>query len=631
MNKSSNLQKRLVALENNEFIKPLLDDCSDPVLADIRDIPRVLHNIQEDWQDVGLNRMSAWHLNQCIKNRLRAKIDGSIEDHAGQIDILVTGCEVSLWLAEQFVADLQKCFPKLYVKAVSSNKLLGLFGQEMSMPAIGFPYTTRGMEMKDPIVLIISHSGGTFAPLACSNLLQSFSSSIFAVCSEWDTQVGKQLRSIYTGGLDLLTSRIFSTEVGVRPAEPCSISVVATHQLLTNIFEHICMTIISDPNFRYVTGSIINERDLQTLERLNVENIKALERIVGVDRKGDPMHDLLLKKEAELRAAGDVWSEHILENAKAYIMTFIYIVVTVTIGYPLISGIADAAGLKDERYYYITRFFDALIYFWLPQINVMILRIFQGRNKRHRMVGRTVVIGDPCPWVAQAAEAFLSKIFACSYSIAGLNVLSGNPADHLVHRHTHRVVRGSLLVCGRPDGRLTALTTLEASTCLAVNQASSIQSIGGTCESITIGHNKSKLPLSAKAIFLDAFRPQFLCEKLLDETDGVDQGQGMNLTATGNLKLNPVFDRGGDDLRSLNSEDTKDTTDSSTLKGRAFSFMKKSSSVVEGDQLNSSQHRRRLSMSIKRKSSQEGQEEDSLNTTSHRSSAALIGKCHLSS
>jgi hypothetical protein len=73
---------------------------------------------------------------------------------------------------------------------------------------------------------------------------------------------------------------------------------------------------------------------------------------------------------------------------------------------------------------------------------------------------RTVVVGD-CPWVAQAAEAFLSKIFACSYSIAGLNVLSGNPADHHVHRHTHRVVRGSLLICGRPDGRLPALTSLE--------------------------------------------------------------------------------------------------------------------------------------------------------------------------
>ena len=29
------------------------------------------------------------------------------------------------------------------------------------------------------------------------------------------------------------------------------------------------------------------------------------------------------------------------------------------------------------------------------------------------------------------------KIFAVSYSIAGLNVLSGNPSDHFVHRHTY--------------------------------------------------------------------------------------------------------------------------------------------------------------------------------------------------
>lgn len=134
------------------------------------------------------------------------------------------------------------------------------------------------------------------------------------------------------------------------------------------------------------------------------------------------------------------------------------------------------------------------------------------------MVGRTVVIGD-CPWVAQCAEAFLSKIFATSYSIAGCNVLSGNPVDHLVHRHTHRVVRGSLLVCGRPDGRLSALTSLETSVCLSINQASSIQSIGGTCESVTIGHNPFKLGLSRRAIFLERARPMFLCERILGEID----------------------------------------------------------------------------------------------------------------
>lgn len=140
------------------------------------------------------------------------------------------------------------------------------------------------------------------------------------------------------------------------------------------------------------------------------------------------------------------------------------------------------------------------------------------------MVGRTVVIGD-IPWVAQAAEAFLSKIFAVSYSIAGLNVLSGNPADHFVHRHTHRVVRGTLFVCGRPDGRLSALSSAEAAVCLAFNQTSSIQSCGGVCESISIGHNPFPLPLSVKCIFLKRKRPLFFCERLLLESDAAADRQ----------------------------------------------------------------------------------------------------------
>ena len=140
----SRLHHRLVRLEDNEFIKPLSDDCDDPVLKDILDIPSVCANIQDDWLNVGLNRMTAWHLGKCVQKRLqdhvgkcystsyyeprscpdvqfsiRTLLDGSIQNHAGHIDILVTGCEVSLWAAEQFTADLTKCFPKLGIKAVS--------------------------------------------------------------------------------------------------------------------------------------------------------------------------------------------------------------------------------------------------------------------------------------------------------------------------------------------------------------------------------------------------------------------------------------------------------------------------------------------------------------------------------
>ena len=320
-------------------------------------------------------------------------------------------------------------------------------------------------------------------------------------------------------GDDLFNSRIFSTGVGIRPAEPCSISVVATHQLLTNLFEYICAVILSDHRFRAATDAIVTEQDLKVLERCNRLNVGALSTIVGANSDGYPL-DIASRTEKELRETGDLWADHVLENAKAYIMSIVYIFVTVTIGYPLFSAIATLAGLDmaSSEWAYLIRAVDALFYIWLPQINITILRLFQGRDLLHRMVGRTVVIGD-IPWVAQAAEAFLSKIFACSYSIAGLNVLSGNPSDHFVHRHTHRVVRGSLVICGRPDGRLSALSTAEAAVCLSVNQASSIQSIGGTCESITIGHNPFKLELTKRGIFLGRHRPLFLCERMLGEED----------------------------------------------------------------------------------------------------------------
>lgn len=530
----SELYHRLTRLTRNRFVKPLREDYKDPVLKDIQDIPRVCQAIQDDWDSKksanSLNRLTAYTLSRCLRSRLEAHVAGHINPRG--IDILLTGCEVSLWLSEQFASDLQKAFPRLNITAVSSNKLLGLYGQEIAVPSTGFSYSPKTHDLQDTIVIIVSHSGGTFSPLSCSNLLQSTTKNIFVVTSEWDTQISKQLRVIDAAEdvksvEELFSSRVFSTEVGMRPAEPCSVSVAATHQLLTNLFEYISVMVLDDHRYRTATGAVISEQDLQILEKCNKENIEALSEIVGANRFGYAL-DTVTIVEKDLRQAGDVWSEHILENAKAYIMSFLYIFVTLVSGYPIMYALAHAAGGLDDsnNWMYLIRAFDAAIYFWLPQINITLLRLVQGRNLLHRMVGRTVVIGD-IPWVAQCAEAFLSKLFACSYSIAGLNVLSGNPVDHLVHRHTHKVVRGTLLVCGRPDGRLSALSTAEAAVSLSVNQASSIQSLGGSCESITIGHNPFKLPLSSVGIFLKRKRPLFLCERLLVEADKqeeVDRG-----------------------------------------------------------------------------------------------------------
>jgi len=308
----------------------------------------------------------------------------------------------------------------------------------------------------------------------------------------------------------------------MRPAEPCSVSVVATHQLLTNLFEYISVIILSDPRYCRITRAQITEQEIRILERCNQMNLSALTEIVGFNVSGYPL-DRVSPLLSNLRQLGNLWSDHILEQARAYIMSFIYIFVTVISGWPLASALGHASGLIEfESASYFLRFLDSCIYFWLPQICITVIRIFQGRNILHRMVGRTIVIGD-IPWVSQCADAFLSKCFAVSYSIAGLNVLSGNPSDHFVHRHTHRVVRGTLAIFGRPDGRLSALSTAEGSVCLSVNQASSIQSWGGTCESITIGHNPFTLDLSKTGIFLKRHRPLFLCERLLIEADANEE------------------------------------------------------------------------------------------------------------
>ena len=103
------------------------------------------------------------------------------------------------------------------------------------------------------------------------------------------------------------------------------------------------------------------------------------------------------------------------------------------------------------------------------------------------------------------------------------------------------MVRGSLVVCGRPDGRLSGLSSLESAVCLSINQASSIQSLGSTCESVTIGHNPFKLPLTENAIILDGNRPLFLCERMLGEAEedlNITEGGGGRIMGTCGDKSN---------------------------------------------------------------------------------------------
>ena len=122
------VRSRITPLRDNEFLIPLTPDYDDPIAEDIGSIPQALYGIQERWKEGGLNRLTAWNLGRKLRERLTAQAAGRTKSG---VDIVVTGCEVSLWVAEQFASDLSKSFTNLVIQATSSNKLLGLMGQEV--------------------------------------------------------------------------------------------------------------------------------------------------------------------------------------------------------------------------------------------------------------------------------------------------------------------------------------------------------------------------------------------------------------------------------------------------------------------------------------------------------------------
>jgi hypothetical protein len=58
-----------------------------------------------------------------------------------EVDVLITGCEASLWIGEQFASDLQDLFPALRVVAMSANKIIGT----ISLLTVGGSFNARSL------------------------------------------------------------------------------------------------------------------------------------------------------------------------------------------------------------------------------------------------------------------------------------------------------------------------------------------------------------------------------------------------------------------------------------------------------------------------------------------------------
>ncbi len=147
------------------------------------------------------------------------------------IDLLIGGIECSLWIAEQFAADLRLIFPQLNVETVSANKLLGI-GTDAA-GKVFFPGSDQVMRRridKRTCVMLISQSGQTFATLHATRTISKLVGNrlwILTGCfnSKMEgamLETHKELHLIYK------KDRVLNNYAGHRPAEPSSAAAVAT-------------------------------------------------------------------------------------------------------------------------------------------------------------------------------------------------------------------------------------------------------------------------------------------------------------------------------------------------------------------------------------------------------------------
>jgi hypothetical protein len=250
-------------------------------------------------------------------------------------------------------------------------------------------------------------------------------------------------------------ARVWTSYAGWRPSEALTLSTVAFHQTLSELLLFLARSAVSDSGaLKRVAGLKLELEDVKDLSRLNACcALSDIPDIVGFTAEGVPndtvMHD-------SLKHQGRRWALHILEGPYSWCLSAAYICVTVIWGHPLFLSIAQLVHQPfelPERVKYFMLALDAVLYSFLPLFFSLLLRLAQGRDLLARLGKRTLVIAD-VPYVHQLLEAYVSKLFALSYSIASIDVHGANAVDHLVHRFTHRIYRGTLVAVGRTDGRL---------------------------------------------------------------------------------------------------------------------------------------------------------------------------------
>jgi hypothetical protein len=509
----------------------------DPISRDLRDCPAVLADIELAWTDrSSLNYSSGQNFANCLAKLLERPPHSTI-------DVLIIGVESSLWLGQQFAADLKRMYPRLNITAVSSNWVLGILQKAQGHVEPRNFTINQDSFMLTPgaIFLALSHSGTTYPTVWASRLVtrQAVRINGFAMSADFDTVLANSI------GQDLteptFSGSLFSTMAGVRPSEPSTVATLAMHHtlswLLVTCAKWTCAvftganSLPDDPTQPCATR-LTEALDAVDFEKTICTLLPATEQIVGYNRMGKEATSPIYES---LQLEGRYLGSHLLEGWYSTFLMCAYVYITVTFGVPIFSAIwrygvletvfeddDDSSRVGLQIATFAVGHLDAHLYVFLAVLMALLHRVIAGRRLWTRFTARTFVVVD-CTVNYKLLRAFGSKLGSLAFPFTAFKVAGQNAEDHFVHEMTHLAQSDAILLIGRPDGRLGALSASEAAVVMSTQQARYICSRPSRgVEAISIGHNPwAKAGLFRKQVVLPSnMRPLFLSQKLLQTHDG---------------------------------------------------------------------------------------------------------------
>ena len=529
------LQDRWISMQNHPHRDRLksTEIGQDPIADDINSIPKVLHDIEADWKNpASLNCRSADYLIyllaqkvQRFEKRQRLMFKAGLLSQIRQmpaVDLLITGEENSLWLGERFARDLKVVFPFLNIVTISANQILQQIGSGFERLNIG----------RDSLILAITQSGQTFSTMQAIDLFDHLSSQgvigeLFILTGELSSFVNSTQGK---GGLTTITHssnnqnqepkdepscyRVFLNGSGRRIAEPSTVAVAAARQTLTELLFYLAKQMrYKFPHYEPL-GMTLTTESLMVLAMMKEDfTSKNALQIIGTNPQGKSFKS---STQQTLIESGLHWANHITETPLAWAIHALYIVISVGWVIPFnhtLPLVQTVTGLLLSPFFPtdlpqilapVVTALDIAVYIFGAWLWTLAIRYFQGRQLLARTGKRTLIIGD-VSWVNQLLQAYVSKLFSLSYGIATIEVHSANPQNHLLHAFGHRVVRGTLIWLGIPDGRRSKQQQqAENASITTGKQAKGVRNFNMGAEIVAIGNNPSSIRQFDRALVLES-------------------------------------------------------------------------------------------------------------------------------